>query len=124
MTKSPVIFILGEPKSVAYLGSTERSGVPLVPTTLAEPISRSIESECFLGVSFPSLISYFKNGTVLSATSKLLKGSTTNPFLNLSRPVVGSVITKLSVLFSSKESAVTTSIFSILFSRAPISFMV
>ena len=72
--------ILGDPKSVAYLGSTERSGVPLVPTILAEPISRSIEAVCFLDTSFPSLISYFRTGTVLSATSKLLNGSTTNPF--------------------------------------------
>ena len=121
---SPVNFTFGDPKSVANLGSTDKSGVPLVPTTLAEPISKSILSLNFLGVSLPSLISYFKNGTVLSATLKSLNGSTTNPFLNLSRPVVGSVITRLSVLLSRRESAVTSSIFSIRVSRAPISFIV
>ena len=124
MIRSPVFLILGEPRSVAYLGSTDRSGVPLVPTTLSEPISKSILSVCFLVMSFPSLISYFKNGTVLSATSKLLKGSATNPLLNLSNPVVGSVITRVSVFDSRSVRDVTSSRFSILSSRTPISFIV
>ena len=124
MIRSPVILILGDPKSEAYLGSTERSGLPLVPTTLAEPIRRSTLSECFLGVSLPSLISYLRNGTDLSATRKFWNGSTTKPFLNLSRPVVGSVITRLSVLFSRRDSAVTSSIVLILVSRSPICFIV
>ena len=116
--------ILGDARSVTYLASTVRSGVPLVPTIAPDPIRRSILSLFFLETNLPSSMSYFKNGTDLSATLKSLNGSTTKPFLNLSRPVVGSVITRLSVLDSSNDKDVVSSRFSIRVSSLPISFIV
>ena len=61
--------MLGELRSLAYLGSTVGSGAPVKPTTVFDPIRRSIESRCFLAVSLPPSTSNFINVCVLSAIS-------------------------------------------------------
>ena len=54
----------------------------------------------------------------------LLKLSTKNPDLNLSKPVFGSLIERFLVSVSSNESVVYSSKLEILFSNPPMSFMV
>ena len=100
------------------------SAAPFVPTIDSDPRRRSILSWNFLATNLPSLISYLSVSIVLSAISNELNGSTTKPFLNLSKPVAGSFITRLSVFDSSNDNAVTSSTFAILVSNLPISFIV
>ena len=115
--------IFGDPKSSAKRGSTVGSGAPCNPTTLFDPMSKSIASRYFLAVSLPLSTSNLISCD-LSAIEKSVNGSTIKPFLNLSRPVLPSLMVRPDVFCSSIERVVCSSKLSILVSKPPISFIV